>query len=70
MYAYIIEQRTWQLISKMHLYYPKEENGNPRITFSYIPDYVDNTIISPEQIFYFAIKMEQVSALCIQKEVP
>ena len=49
-YAYIIEQRTGQRISKMHLYYPKEESGNPRITFSYIPDYVDNTISSFEDV--------------------
>ena len=49
-YAYIIEQRTGQHISKMHLYYPKEENGNPRITFSYIPDYVDNTISSFDDV--------------------
>lgn len=49
-YAYIVQQRTGQKISKMHLYYPREENGNPRITFSYIPDFVQNTISSFDEV--------------------
>ena len=32
-YAYLIEQRTGQKVSKMHLYYTGEENGNPMISF-------------------------------------
>jgi len=32
-YAYIVEQRTGQKISKTHLYYTSEESGNPYITF-------------------------------------
>lgn len=51
-YAYIIEQRTGQRISKMHLYYPKEESGNPRISFNYIPDYVANTISSFDEVVH------------------
>lgn len=34
-YAYLIEQRTGQKVSKMHLYYTGEENGNPMISFPY-----------------------------------
>lgn len=49
-YAYIVQQRTGLKISKMHLYYPREENGNPRITFSYVPDFVQNTISSFEEV--------------------
>jgi Superfamily I DNA and RNA helicases len=32
-YAYIVEQRTGQKISKTHLYYTSEDSGNPYITF-------------------------------------
>lgn len=32
-YAHIVEQRTGQKISKTHLYYTSEEDGNPYITF-------------------------------------
>ena len=45
-YAHIIEQQTGEKISKMHLYYPKEENGNPRISFDYRADHVESTITS------------------------
>ena len=34
-YAYLIEQRTGQKVSKMNLYYTGEENGNPVISFPY-----------------------------------
>jgi DNA helicase-2/ATP-dependent DNA helicase PcrA len=49
-YAYIIEQRTGQKISKMHLYYPREDSGNPKISFPYIRDYVDHTISSFDEV--------------------
>ena len=49
-YAYIIEQRTGHKISKMHLYYPKVESGNPRISFSYVPDFVESTIESFSEV--------------------
>lgn len=32
-YAHIVEQRTGQKISKTHLYYTSEEDGNPYVTF-------------------------------------
>lgn len=34
-YAYLVEQRTGQKVSKMHLYYTGEENGVPTITYPY-----------------------------------
>ena len=34
-YAYLVEQRTGNKVSKMHLYYTGEENSNPKITFPY-----------------------------------
>lgn len=32
-YAHLVEQRTGQTVSKTHLYYTSEENGNPYISF-------------------------------------
>lgn len=34
-YAHLIEERTGQKVSKMHLYYTGEENGVPTITYPY-----------------------------------
>jgi len=33
-YAHLVEERTGHRVSKMHLHYPKEENGSPYITFN------------------------------------
>ncbi len=33
-YAHIVEERTGHVVSKMHLYYPKEESGSPYISFN------------------------------------
>ena len=33
-YAHLIEERTGQKVSRMHLYYTGEESGNPYVTFS------------------------------------
>lgn len=49
-YAYLIEQRYGQKVSAMHLYYPKEENGNPRITYRYQKTNVENTIEAFEDV--------------------
>ena len=43
-YAYLVEQRTGNKVSKMHLYYTGEENSNPKITFPYTTTAVDGTI--------------------------
>ena len=49
-YAYLIEQRYGHKVSAMHLYYPKEENGNPRITYRYDRGNVENTIEAFEEV--------------------
>ena len=49
-YAYLIEQRYGHKVSAMHLYYPKEENGNPRITYRYDRGNVENTIEVFEEV--------------------
>lgn len=51
-YAYLIEQRYGYRVSAMHLYYPKEENGNPRITYRYQQQNVDNTIEAFEEVVH------------------
>ena len=45
-YAYLVEQRTGQKVSKMHLYYTGEENGSPIISFPYTKSAVDGTVAS------------------------
>lgn len=49
-YAYLIENRYGLKVSAMHLYYPKEENGNPRITFRYNQGNIENTIEAFEEV--------------------
>ena len=43
-YAHLIEKRTGQKVSKMHLYYTGEENGVPTITFPYTKSAIEGTI--------------------------
>lgn len=51
-YAYLIEQRYGHKVSAMHLYYPKEENGNPRITYRYNQGNINNTIEAFEEVVH------------------
>lgn len=43
-YAYLVEERTGQKVSKMHLYYTGEENGSPFISFPYQKTAIEATI--------------------------
>jgi len=43
-YAHLIEERTGQKVSKMHLYYTGEENGVPTITYPYTKSAIEGTI--------------------------
>lgn len=51
-YAYLIEQRYGHKVSAMHLYYPKVENGNPRISFRYNQGNIENTIEAFEEVVH------------------
>ena len=51
-YAYLIEQRYGQKVSAMHLYYPKVENGNPRISYRYNQGNIGNTIEAFEEVVH------------------
>lgn len=43
-YAHLVEERTGHKVSKMHLHYPKEENGSPYITFNKNENTINKTI--------------------------
>ena len=43
-YSYLVEERTGKKVSKMHLYYTAEEGGDPKITFPYNKEAVDQTM--------------------------
>lgn len=43
-YAYLVEQRTEQKVSKMHLYYTGEESGNPMVSFPYTKSAIEGTV--------------------------
>jgi len=68
-YAHIVEERTGQTVSKMHLYYTSEESGNPNITFPKNSQSIDVTIAAFDQVVSrveakdFAIR-ERPTKLC------
>ncbi len=43
-YAHLVEERTGQKVSKMHLYYTGEENGVPTITYPYTKTAIEGTL--------------------------
>lgn len=43
-YAHLVEERTGQKVSRMHLYYTGEENGVPTITYPYSRTAVEGTM--------------------------
>lgn len=57
-YAYLIEQRTGQKVSKMHLYYTGEENSNPLITFPYTKTSIEGTVASFDDTVHGILRKE------------
>ena len=57
-YAYLIEQRTGQKVSKMHLYYTAEENGNPMISFPYTHSAIEGTVTSFDDTVHKILKKD------------
>ncbi|MES2565468.1 MAG: ATP-dependent DNA helicase [Bacteroidota bacterium] len=49
-YAHLVEQRTGSRVSKMHLYYPKEEDGSSYITFTSNKSNIQTTIKNFDEI--------------------
>lgn len=57
-YAYLIEQRTGQKVSKMNLYYTGEENGNPVISFPYTKSAIEGTVAAFDDTVHKILKHE------------
>lgn len=57
-YAYLIEQRTGQKVSKMHLYYTGEENENPIISFEYIKSDIDRIVAEFDDTVHKILKKD------------
>lgn len=57
-YAHLIEERTGQKVSKMHLYYTGEENGVPTITYPYTKTAIEGTIAAFDETVHKIIKKD------------
>lgn len=57
-YAYLIEHRTGQKVSKMHLYYTGEEDGNPMITFPYTKSAIEGTVAAFDDTVHKIMKKD------------
>lgn len=57
-YAYLIEHRTGQKVSKMHLYYTGEENSNPMISFPYTKSAIDGTVAAFDDTVHKIMKKD------------
>ena len=68
-YSHIVEERTGQTVSKMHLYYTSEGSGNPYISFPKDDRSIDRTVGTFDQVVHrieqkdFAIA-ERPTKLC------
>jgi DNA helicase II / ATP-dependent DNA helicase PcrA len=51
-YAHLVEERTGQKVSRMHLYYPKEDDSSPYITFQANKDNIQHTISVFDQVVH------------------
>ena len=57
-YAHLIEMRTGQKVSKMHLYYTGEEDGAPTITYPYTKTAIEGTMAGFDKIVKKIMKKE------------
>lgn len=57
-YAYLVEQRTGQKVSKMHLYYTAEENGVPTITYPYQKTAIEGTMVAFDDTVHKIMKKD------------
>lgn len=57
-YAYLVEQRTGQKVSKMHLYYTGEESGVPTITYKYTKTGVEGTMAAFDDTVHQIMKKD------------
>jgi DNA helicase-2/ATP-dependent DNA helicase PcrA len=57
-YAHIVEERTGQKVSKMHLYYTGEESGVPTISYPYQKTAIDATIAAFDDTVHKILRKE------------
>lgn len=57
-YAHIVEERTGQKVSKMHLYYTGEEGGVPTISYPYQKTAIDATIAAFDDTVHRILRKE------------
>ena len=53
-----LRQRTGQKVSKMHLYYTGEENGNPMISFPYTKSAIEGTVAAFDDTVHKILKKD------------
>ncbi|MDI9387093.1 MAG: ATP-dependent DNA helicase [Spirochaetota bacterium] len=58
LYAYLVEKRTNQKVSKMHLYYTGEEDGVPMISYPYQKTAIDATVAAFDDTVQKILKKE------------
>ena len=57
-YAHLVEERTGQKVSKMHLYYTGEDEGVPTITYPYTKSAVEGTMAVFDDTVYKIMKKD------------
>lgn len=57
-YAYLVEQRTGEKVSKMHLYYTGEKDGLPTVTFPYTKTAIEGSIAAFDQTVHKIMKKD------------
>lgn len=65
-YAHLVEERTGHTVSKMHLYFPKEELGSPYITFRKDHGRIEETMSAFDEVVH-KIEKKDFSLEHIQK---
>lgn len=58
LYAYLVEERTGQKVSKMHLYYTGEDSGVPTISYPYTKTAVEGTMAVFDDTVHRIMKKE------------
>ena len=62
LYAYLVEQRTGEHVSKMHLYYTAEDGGVPTVTFPYQKTAIDATMRAFDDTVQKILRKEYTAA--------
>lgn len=58
LYAHLVEERTGEKVSKMHLYFTGEEDGKPTISWDYSPTAVEATVTVFDDVVHKILKKD------------